>query len=78
MTEQILPTLASEADPVTRGDLGWFPRGYLLQPEVEEAAFSLQPGEVSQVIKSAIGFHLVQVIEKDPARPVDPGCENKV
>jgi peptidyl-prolyl cis-trans isomerase C len=71
-------TLASEADPVTHGDLGWFPRGYLLQPEVEEAAFKLQPGEVSQVIKSAIGFHLVQVIEKDPARPLDPDTKTKL
>ncbi|NMB54897.1 MAG: hypothetical protein GYA15_09370 [Leptolinea sp.] len=65
-------TLATEADPVTDGDLGWFPRGYLLQPEVEAAAFSLQPGEVSQVIKSSIGYHLIQVIEKDPARPLSP------
>ncbi len=65
-------TLAKEADPITRGDLGWFPRGYLLQPEVEEAAFQLQPGEVSQVIKSAIGYHLIQVIEKDAARPLSP------
>jgi len=71
-------TLASEADPVTHGDLGWFPKGYLLQPEVEEAAFKLQPGEVSQVIKSAIGFHLVQVIEKDPARPLDPDAKTKL
>jgi parvulin-like peptidyl-prolyl isomerase len=63
--------LAAEADPVTKGDLGWFPRGYLLQPEVEEAAFQLQAGQVSQVIKSSIGFHLVQVIERDPARQLD-------
>lgn len=65
-------TLAAEADPIADGDLGWFPRGYLLQPEVEEAAFKLQPGEVSQVIKSAIGFHLIQVIEKDAARELNP------
>jgi peptidyl-prolyl cis-trans isomerase C len=70
--------LAQEADPVTVGDLGWFPKGYLLQPEVEEAAFSLQPGEVSGVIKSAIGFHLVQVIEKDAARPVDPDAKTSL
>ncbi|NLF52527.1 MAG: hypothetical protein GX577_15470 [Leptolinea sp.] len=60
--------LAAEADPVTKGDLGWFPKGYLLQPEVEETVFSLQVGEVSPVIKSEIGFHLIQVIERDPQR----------
>jgi peptidyl-prolyl cis-trans isomerase C len=63
--------LAKEADPITGGDLSWFPKGYLLQPEVEAAAYALQPGEVSAVIKSAIGFHLIQVIEKDPARIID-------
>ena len=70
--------LASEADTVTKGDLGWFPRGYLIQPEVEEAVFKLQPGEVSQVVKSAIGFHLVQVIERDPARKLDPDAKAAV
>lgn len=70
--------LAAEADPVTKGDLGWFPRGYLLQPEVEEAAFQLQAGQVSQVIKSSIGFHLVQVIERDPARPLDADAKKSL
>jgi parvulin-like peptidyl-prolyl isomerase len=64
--------LASQAEPIADGDLGWFPRGYLLQPEVEEAAFRLAPGEVSEVIKSNIGYHLIQVIEKDPSRTLDP------
>jgi len=67
--------LAKEADPVTGGELGWFPKGYLLQSEVEEAAFGLQPGEVSRVIKSAIGYHLIQVIEKDAARLVEPDAK---
>jgi peptidyl-prolyl cis-trans isomerase C len=59
-------------DPVTGGDLGWFPRGYLLQPEVEEAAFGLQPGEVSQIIKSSIGYHIIQVISREPQRSISP------
>ncbi len=63
--------LAAQYDPVAKGDLGWFPRGYLTDPKLEEAAFNLQPGETSQVIETKIGFHILQVIERDPARPLE-------
>jgi parvulin-like peptidyl-prolyl isomerase len=69
--------LAYSLDLSTRaagGDLGWFPRGVLTAPEVEEAAFALQPGETSGVIRSALGWHIVQTLERDPARPLSPGA----
>ncbi len=64
--------LAAENDPVTEGDLGWFPRGYLPDPKIEAAAFSLQPDQFSDVIASSTGFHILQVIERDPQRSLTP------
>jgi peptidyl-prolyl cis-trans isomerase C len=64
--------LAPLYDPNTRGDLGWFPRGYLFEPAVEEAAFNLQPGQISDIISSGVGFHIIKMIERDPARPLSP------
>lgn len=58
-------TLASQYDPLTLGDLGWFPQGYLPFPQVEAAAFALQPGEYSDIIESDLGYHIVQTIERD-------------
>ena len=53
------------------GDLGFFPRGIMLL-EFEEAAFALAPGEVSEVVQTSFGFHVIQVLERDPSRQV-PG-----
>ncbi len=65
-------TLAEEYDTLTGGDLGWFPRGYLTQPEVEEAVFALQPDQYSPVIQTSLGYHIVQLIEMDEQRPLSP------
>lgn len=53
------------------GDLGWFPRG-LVAPELENAAFALQPGEISDVLTLGEGYHLVQVVEREAARSLSP------
>lgn len=63
-------TLAARYDPTTRGDIGWFPRGFLDLQAIEEAAFSLPVGAVSPIIETEIGFHIIQVIERDSARPL--------
>ena len=64
--------LAYDYDTLTGGELGWFPRGYLLQPAVEDAAFSLEAGNYSGVISTSYGFHIVEVIEKDPQHVLSP------
>lgn len=54
------------------GDLGWFPKGILTMPEVEAAAFALQnPGDLSPVVHSALGFHIVQLVERG-THPLSP------
>ncbi len=57
--------VAFSQDPSAKegGDLGYFGRGELL-PVIENAAFSLQIGEVSTVIRSPAGLHLIRVIDK--------------
>jgi peptidyl-prolyl cis-trans isomerase C len=64
--------LAIRADPLTRGDLGWVPRGYLLEPTIEAEAFALPVNEYSNVIATDVGFHIVRILERDPARPLSP------
>jgi parvulin-like peptidyl-prolyl isomerase len=59
------------------GDLGFFARGSLLVPAVEEAAFALEVNEISEVIAapgvdgSGTTYYIVQVLERDPQRPLD-------
>ena len=59
-------TIASEvsidtATKSTGGDLSWFPKGVMVK-EFEDAAFSMKVGEISQPIKTTMGYHIIEVL----------------
>jgi peptidyl-prolyl cis-trans isomerase SurA len=45
------------------GELGFYSRGELM-PEFEAVAFSLRPGEVSEIVETQAGYHIIQMIER--------------
>lgn len=49
------------------GDIGFFSKGQVI-PEFEEACRKLKPGEVSGVVKSTLGYHIILLTEKREAR----------
>jgi peptidyl-prolyl cis-trans isomerase C len=63
--------VAALYDTITFGELGWVPRGYLLDKKAEEAAFSLQAGAHSDIIPTDAGFHIFKVIERGE-HPLSP------
>lgn len=58
---------SQDASASRGGDLGWFERGRMV-PEFEEAAFALPVGQVSEIVRTPFGLHLILVEEKRPAR----------
>jgi peptidyl-prolyl cis-trans isomerase D len=62
-------------DPGTKekgGDLGWLTQGQTV-PEFEKTAFSLEKGQVSYLVRTQYGFHIIKVLDKETAhtRPFD-------
>ncbi|MCY4001777.1 MAG: peptidylprolyl isomerase [Bacteroidetes bacterium] len=51
-----------------RGNLGWFTGGQMIQA-FEDAAYSTTVGETSDIVRSAYGYHLIQVHDREPTLP---------
>jgi parvulin-like peptidyl-prolyl isomerase len=64
---QLAKEFSEGTDAENGGDLGFFTRSTMLE-EIAEAAFALQPGQVSTAVRSRFGFHVIKVEERLPSR----------
>ena len=61
--EKLAKAFGSDGTKDVGGDLGWFHRGEMV-PEFETAAFALQKGQLSDLVKTQFGSHIIRVDDK--------------
>lgn len=70
--EELAKKHSIDAAAAKGGDLGWFGKGAML-PEFEKAVFALKEGDISGIVKTKFGYHIIKLTGKRPAgiRPFD-------
>jgi peptidyl-prolyl cis-trans isomerase SurA len=64
---EVAEEFSEDASASRGGELGFVERGQTV-PEFESALFALEPGEVSGIVPSRFGFHIIQAVERDGER----------
>ena len=69
---QLATEYSDDSTRVNGGDVGLFRRGQMV-PAFENAAFALQPGEISDIVETPFGLHIIKLEEREEARllPLD-------
>ena len=64
--EELAKKLSTDGAAAKGGDLGWFSKGSMI-PEFEKVAFTMKEGQISDIVKTKFGFHIIKLTGKRAA-----------